>query len=112
MLLPDSTSPLRCPLTMSESDPTVTVRRRWDDPESARVGPQHLRELAIRDDPGGVCSPIPRPFLFARVWCDHLIEGAAIHTCDPRSAPHELELCVLERDNSDVYAALRARLRR
>jgi hypothetical protein len=97
---------------MSESNPTVTVRRRWDDPESARVGPQHLRELAIKDDPGGVCSPIPRPFLFARVWCDRLIEGAAIHTCDPRSVPHELELCVLERDNFQVYAALRARVRR
>jgi hypothetical protein len=97
---------------MSESDLTVTVRRRWDDPESARVGPQHLRELTIKDDPGGVCSPIPRPFLFARVWCDHLIEGAAIHTCDSRTAPHELELCVLERDNTDLYASLRAQVRR
>jgi hypothetical protein len=46
------------------------------------------------------------------VWCDHLIEGAAIHTCDPRTAPHELELCVLERDNPDVYASLRAQVRR
>jgi hypothetical protein len=100
------------PLTMSESDPTVTVRRRWDDPESARVELEHAREFAIKDRPGGICSPIPRPFLYARVWCDHLIEGAAIHTCDPRSAPHELELCVLERDNPDVYASLRAQVRR
>jgi hypothetical protein len=46
------------------------------------------------------------------VWCDHLIEGANIHTCNPRTAPHELELCVLERDNPDVYAALCARVRR
>jgi hypothetical protein len=41
---------------MSASTPTIIVRRRWDDPQSA---------------------------------------------------PHELELCVLERDNVDVYAALR-----
>jgi hypothetical protein len=97
---------------MSDSNPTIIVRRRWDDPQSARVALQHARELAIKDQPGGICGPIPRPFLFARVWCDHLIEGADIHTCDPRSAPHELELCVLERDNPDVYATLRARLRR
>jgi hypothetical protein len=97
---------------MSDSTPTIIVRRRWDDPQTARVALQHARELAIKNQPGGVCSPIPRPFLFARVWCDHLIEGADIHTCDPKSAPHELELCVLERDNADVYAALRATLRR
>jgi len=97
---------------MSDSNPTIIVRRRWDDPESARVALQHVREPAIKDHPGGVCSPIPRPFLFARVWCDHLIEGANIHTCNPGSAPHELELCVLERDNADIYAALRARVRR
>jgi len=96
---------------MSTSNSTIIVRRRWDDPESARVALQHARELAIKDQPGGICSPVPRPFLFARVWCDHLIEGAAIHTCDVGSAPHELELCVLERDNPDVYPTLRARLR-
>src|ERR1700738_2327247 len=97
---------------MSTSNPTIIVRHSWHDPPPPRAALQHARELAIKDDPGGVCSPIPRPFLFARVWCDHLIEGAAIHTCDPRSAPHELELCVLERDNPDVYATLRTLLRR
>lgn len=98
-------------ITMSTSNPIIIVRRRWDDPESARVALQHTRELAIKDQPGGICSPVPRPFLFARVWCDYLIEGAAIHKCDSRTAPHELELCVLERDNPDVYSTLRARLR-
>jgi hypothetical protein len=97
---------------MSASNPTIIVRRRWDDSEFARVALQHARELAIKVQPGGICGPIPRPFLFARVWCDHLFEGANIHTGDLRTAPHELELCVLERDNADVYAALRARVRR
>jgi hypothetical protein len=97
---------------MSDSNPVIIVRRRWDDPQSAGVALQHARDFAIKDQPGGICSPIPRPFLFARVWCDHLIEGAGIHACDPRTAPHELELCVLERDNADIYATLRARLRR
>jgi hypothetical protein len=97
---------------MSASNPTIIVRRRWDDPESARVALQHARKLAIKDQPGGTRNPIPRPFPFARVRCDHLIEGAAIHTCDARSAPHELELCVLERDNPDVYRSFLTQLRR
>jgi hypothetical protein len=71
-----------------------------------------LRELVIRNDPGGVCSPIPRPFRFARVWCDRLIDGASIHRCDLATAPHELQLCVLETDNSpEINAAVRAMLR-
>jgi hypothetical protein len=52
---------------MSASNPTIIVRRRRDDPESARVVLQHARELAIKNQPGGICSPIPRPFLFTRV---------------------------------------------
>ena len=97
---------------MPAPSPTIVVRRRWDDPEFASVAIQHARELTIRDQPGGICSPVPRPFLFARVWCDHLIAGAAIHTCDCRTAPHELELCVLERDNADAYSVLCAGTRR
>jgi hypothetical protein len=72
---------------MSESNPTIIVRRRWDDADSARIALRHVRELAIKDQPGGICSPIPRPFLFARVWCDHLIEGAPIHACDSEPLP-------------------------
>jgi hypothetical protein len=91
-------------------EPLVVVRRRWNDPLQATVAREFLREPAFKNDPGGVCSPIPRPFLFARVWCDHLVGGGHIHVCDAASAPHELELCVLERDNPpEVFAALRGR---
>ena len=87
---------------------TAIVRRRWNDPHSAKAPLAALRELAVKNDPGGVCSPIPRPFPYARVWCDQLIEGQAIHRCDPATAPHELQLCVVETDNS---AELNARVR-
>ena len=91
----------------------VIVRRRWNDPHSAKVPFAALRELVIKNDPGGVCSPIPRPFTYARVWCDQLIDGRAIHPCDLATAPHELQLCVLEADNSaEINARLRAMLRR
>jgi hypothetical protein len=92
---------------------TAIVRRRWNDPHSAKVPVAALRELVIKNDPGGVCSPIPRPFPYARVWCDQLIEGGSIHACDPATAPHELQLCVMETDNSAALnAQVRAMLRR
>ena len=81
-------------------------------PNSARVPLSALRELVTRNDPGGVCSPIPRPFPYARVWCDQLIDGLAIHACDRSTAPHELQLCVLEIDNAaEINAQVRAMLR-
>jgi len=92
---------------------TVIVRRRWNDPHSAKVPLAALRELVIKNDPGGICGPIPRPFTFGRVWCDQLIDGHAIHACDPATAPHDLQLCVLEGDNSaTLNAEVRAMLRR
>jgi hypothetical protein len=95
------------------TDSTAIVRRRWNDPHSAKVPLSALRELVIKNDPGGICSPIPRPFPYARVWCDQLIDGSAIHVCDPATAPHELRLCVMETDNSaELNAQVRAMLRR
>jgi hypothetical protein len=97
----------------ANSDSIVIVRRRWNDPHSAKVPSSALRELVIKNDPGGVCSPIPRPFPYARVWCDQLIDGGAIHACDPATAPHELQLFVLETDNTaELNAKVRDMLRR
>jgi hypothetical protein len=91
----------------------ATVRRRWNDPDSAKAPLAALRELVIKNDPGGICGPVPRPFPYARVWCDQLIDGHFIHMCDPATAPHELRLCVVESDNSaEVNALMRAKLRR
>jgi hypothetical protein len=96
-----------------KTDSVAIVRRRWNDPHSAKVPLAALRELVIKNDPGGVCGPIPRPFLYARVWCDQLIEGQTIHICDPATAPHELQLCVIETDNSaELNAQVRAQSRR
>ncbi len=98
---------------IDKSDSMIIVRRRWNDPHSARVPLAALRELVIKNDPGGVCGPIPRPFPYARVWCDQLIDGRAIHLCDPATAPHELQLCLLETDNSaELNTRVRAMLRR
>lgn len=94
-------------------DTLVVVRRRWNDHRSAKAPLAALREVVIKSDPGGVCGPIPRPFLYARIWCDQLIEGEAIHNCEPAMFPHELQLCVNEADNSAALNSLvRALLRK
>jgi hypothetical protein len=93
--------------------PIAVLRRRWNDPHAARAPLLALREPAIKNDPGGICGPVPRPFPYARIWCDQLIDGRAIHACDPATAPHELQLCVLEADNSpELNAQVRLMLRR
>ena len=98
---------------IEKAEITAVVRRRWNDPHSAKVPLAALRELVIKNDPGGVCSPIPRPFPYARVWCDQLIGGDPIHRCDPATAPHELQLCVIEADNSaELNTQVRAMLLR
>jgi hypothetical protein len=99
--------------TTDTAEPLVTVRRRWNDPYSAIAPLSALREVVIRNDPGGICAALPRPFPFARVWCEALIGGTSIHPCDPATAPHELQLCILEADNSSqVNARIREKLRR
>jgi hypothetical protein len=41
------------------------------------------------------------------------MEGGAMHLCQPATAPHELQLCVMETDNSaEINAQVRAMLRR
>jgi hypothetical protein len=92
-----------------EADSIAIVRRRWNDPHSAKVPFAALRELVIKNDAGGICGPIPRPFPYARVWCDQLIGGHTIHACDTTTAPHELQLCAMETDNT---AELNARVRK
>ena len=91
----------------------VTVRRRWNDARCASVGIECLRDVRSLNDPGGVCAALPRPFLFAKVWCDHLFDDQGLHVCDAATAPHELELCVPDRDNSaEIIAEVKRRLRR
>lgn len=92
------------------ADALVTIRRRWDDPRSSRIARGYLKELRLRNDPGGVCSDFPRAFLSARVWCDQLAQHAGWHACQPATAPHELEVVVLEADNGALlFAQLSAR---
>jgi hypothetical protein len=91
----------------------VVVRRRWNSSSRGHVRIEALRDLQIRNEPGGVCGPLPRPFLFAHVWCDTLVSGDVGHVCRDSPPPHELLLCITQNDNPrELYARLRDMARR
>ena len=95
------------------SPDTVIVRRRWNEPATAEIAVASLWELHFRNDAGGVCGALPRSFLCAHLWCDHLPSGASLgHVCREPSAPHELVVCILPHDNPQLlYEQLHARAR-
>jgi hypothetical protein len=91
---------------------TVAVRLRWNGSAVAQIPVTALWEFHLRSDPGGVCGALPRAFLFAHVWCDHLTDGQLAHSCK-EGAPHDLLVCILSNDNSEaLYEKLRGQARR
>ena len=91
-------------------DDLVILRRGWNDPLTATARLCDLHDVRLVNHAGGVCAPVPRGIIQARVWCDHLRDGDALHPCNPATAPHELDLCVLTLDNPPAtYEAVRRR---
>ena len=98
---------------LHEESERVRVRRRWNAPTTAMVTLGSLREVSVRGDAGGVCGRAPRGFLYASVWCDHLLEGDVQHRCDDGLGPHELQVCIMEGDNpAALYRRVGALARR
>ena len=97
----------------TERTETVLVRGRWNEAASARLPVEVLRGLHFRNESGGVCRALPRAFLYARLWCDHVPEGTLGHICRESPAPHELLVCILAGDNPpQLYGRLWERARR
>jgi hypothetical protein len=91
----------------------VTVRRRWNGPDTAEVPVGALWDFHVRNEAGGVCRALPRGFLFAHIWCDSLTGGALGHLCREGPPPHDLLVCILPNDNpAALYELLREKARR
>jgi hypothetical protein len=91
----------------------VAVRRRWNSTAVGHVRVPALRDLQVRNEPGGVCGPLPRPFLFAHIWCDSLVSGDVGHVCREGPPPHEVVVCITQNDNpGPLYSRLRGLARR
>ena len=85
---------------MSELDPTVTVRRQWNDYRTATVKLSALYDFSWREFSGGVHARSPRPFLHARMSCDAIIDGELPHSCRHGQGPHEILVCIVKKDNT------------
>jgi hypothetical protein len=90
----------------------VTIRRRWNAPDATTVALEALWDFHYRNEAGGVCSAMPRAFLCAHVWCDHLKPGALGHVCRDDPPPHELLAYILRNDNPSEYDELALKTRR
>ena len=77
----------------------VRVRRDWDD---HRVGTVRWSDLGNpRWDmvSGGTQTRTPQPFLHGYVMCDK-VRGDIAHSCIHGPAPHNIKVCIVEKDNS------------
>jgi hypothetical protein len=89
---------------MSDRSPMVYIRREWNDWHLATVRLDRLHDLHWDDSGGQVC-------LYGYVWC-HDVEGDIGHSCQLEDAPHQIEVCVIEKDNDpEVYKQLVAQVR-
>jgi hypothetical protein len=93
------------------TEATTNARRRWNDPACFEVPVTALWDFHYRNEAGGVCRAMPRAFLHARLWCDHVPQGAFGHLCGSDPGPHELVVCVLRNDNPSTYDDLLLKLR-
>ena len=77
----------------------VRVRRDWDD---HRVGTVRWSDLGTpRWDmvSGGTQTRTPRPFVHGYVMCDK-VRGDIAHSCIHGPGPHNIQVCIVEKDNS------------
>jgi hypothetical protein len=93
------------------TDVTTIARRRWNDPARFEVPLAALWDFHYRNEAGGVCRAMPRAFLYAHLWCDHVSQGTFGHACGDDPGPHDLLVCILRHDNLSTYSDLLVKLR-
>lgn len=77
----------------------VYVRRGWND---ALIVPLHFGDLQDLHWRSGISPYSPRPFLHGQVLCSRVQHREFAHSCEPRSAPHQILVCIARKDNARV----------
>ena len=85
----------------------VRVNSAWDSWHSAEVRLADLRDLHwLQPDHA------PHRLLHGFISCTDIVSGDLAHTCDHRSLPHSLRVCVLKRHAiPEAYGELVRRVR-
>ena len=83
----------------AQPEPTVWVRRQWNDWRRALYRLADLEDVHWTDLSGGTRAPAPRYFLHGYVWCDGMLEGELAHSGMHGQCPHHVKVCVIKKDN-------------
>jgi hypothetical protein len=104
-------APSQDELVDQAAEPTITIRRQWNDWRKATVRLQDLWGFHCDDTSGGVRARSSQMFLHAYIWCTAPMEGEISHSCRHGKPPHEIKVCITKADNTKAeYAAAVAKL--
>ncbi len=90
----------------SELRRSVTVRRTWKDFRAGSFPEDSIYGLRWDCVSGGVQEASPQFFLYGYVSCDDMTDGEIAHSCMHGMGPHIIKVCVLKKDNPDIYDEL------
>lgn len=83
-------------------DMSICLHADWKHCQTASIRFTDLHDLHWHQPPGA-----PQALLHGYVACADIVTGNIPHTCDPTTAPHRLQVCVLKRHTIPVvYAEL------
>jgi len=98
-------------MTKAVSEPTVKVRRQWNDDNIATYRVSDVSGLHMSDVSGGIEARANREYLCGYVACDAALEGAVSHSCAHGQGPHRIKVCIVKKDNATrIYHLLLRRL--
>ncbi len=93
------------------ADTLLAVRRY---PTNRRIGKVRLgdiRHIHWRSQSGGRRSRfMAQPFVFGLIPCTKIVEGSIAHTCQHGPPPHEVLVCMCQKDNPKDLAVLMAHM--
>lgn len=86
-----------------ENEPTVVVRRQWNDYRKATYRLADISDLHWDRYSGGVFAYAPQPFIHGYVQCDAMLSGELAHSGTHGSCPHRIKVCLTKIDNKPVW---------
>ena len=84
---------------------SISVTMEWNGWQSATTRLTNLREVHWHQP-----KVAPHPMSLAHISCADILSGELPHACDPSTAPHRIQVCILRSRNiRSTYAELARR---
>ncbi len=93
------------------ADTLLAVRRQPTDRRIGKVRLADIRKLHWRRQSGGIKSRfMAQPFVFGLIRCTDIAEGRIAHSCQHGPPPHEVLVCMCQKDNPAALATFIAHI--